>query len=452
MSEAPDILFICGMHRSGTSLLAEACHLAGLSVSDDRVPDDRQVNHRGFWEDRRVVEINDRLLETLGLHWSSVGSMPSDWTQQPEVEALMTQASAHLQSIYAEQLPAVIKDPRLCRLLPFWIKATEHCRWSAGCLLALRDPQAVADSLYKRDRLPVLLSALLWSVYMQESVVNSTSLPRQFIDYDTLLEGGPAVLLSVLAEFGFPAPETTDALHPAFDRTLRHHQISDSVSQDEVMQHARSLYQQYIDASPGPPASPATEIPVTDDVRAVIDALSTALREAHGEQMRIGRLHEQALAVIGEQNEQLAQRNRDCEHAESLVRQRDKDLQSAAREREAFQEQLQKHIQAIQWSDQEREQAAQYIDTLEQKIRQRDEDLQSAAREREIFQEQLQKHIQAIQWSDKEREQAAQYIDTLEQKIRTQDAILTALRNSLPGRIALHWQKRKISIQRDGND
>ena len=417
MSATPDILLICGMHRSGTSALAEACYRAGFSIADDRVADDSQVNSRGFWEDRLVVELNEQILETLGLHWSSVSPLPPDWLQRTDITRLMSAAVSHLQASYATRLPAVIKDPRLCRLLPFWLSAAEQCGWTAGCLLALRAPQAVAASLAQRDGLPESQAALLWSVYMQEAVLHSTDLPRRFVDYDAVLENGPARLLTALTELGFSCDGQTEALSSVIDNNLRHHRNSGGEPVSGIGQKTQALYQQYLSAEGTSSHSPAAHKLDAADPLTVVDALTQALLASHREQFRIGQLHEHALSTIDERDQQLQQRNREYDHAESIVVQRDKDLQIARHEHNLMNEQL--------------------ISVSEQ--------LTAVSQE-------LKKHAEALEWSDGERRNAARYINTLEHRIRELEARWTALAHSVPGRLAIHWLNRQQPAQRDSND
>jgi len=64
------IVFIGGMHRSGTSWLAGELRARGLDLGGDcnwSGPD----NEKGYFEDFRMMEFNDRILEACGGTWWS---------------------------------------------------------------------------------------------------------------------------------------------------------------------------------------------------------------------------------------------------------------------------------------------------------------------------------------------------------------------------------------------
>jgi len=61
-------IVVVGMHRSGTSAVARA--LAALSVYlGDNFLDAQPENPTGYWEDRGIVELNERVLKSLQLTW-----------------------------------------------------------------------------------------------------------------------------------------------------------------------------------------------------------------------------------------------------------------------------------------------------------------------------------------------------------------------------------------------
>ena len=69
MSESATTVMILGAHRSGTSLLTEALQASGLYMAEELVAEDIEINARGFWEDKRVVEFNEQLFEILESSW-----------------------------------------------------------------------------------------------------------------------------------------------------------------------------------------------------------------------------------------------------------------------------------------------------------------------------------------------------------------------------------------------
>jgi hypothetical protein len=81
----PKVVCVLGMHRSGTSLLTGALRLLGVHLGSDEnlLPSDEEANRKGFWENRRIVDLNDALLSRLGGDWHNLPEFPPDWFSSP---------------------------------------------------------------------------------------------------------------------------------------------------------------------------------------------------------------------------------------------------------------------------------------------------------------------------------------------------------------------------------
>lgn len=65
-----EILLICGMHRSGTSLVTKCFEIFGYGLGDTLM-EPNEDNPKGFFEDLDVVQINDELLRANGSYWDA---------------------------------------------------------------------------------------------------------------------------------------------------------------------------------------------------------------------------------------------------------------------------------------------------------------------------------------------------------------------------------------------
>lgn len=63
-----DVYAILGMHRSGTSLIANILHASGISMGENFLPPD-ELNNHGYYEDNGFLWINKGLLEHCGGSW-----------------------------------------------------------------------------------------------------------------------------------------------------------------------------------------------------------------------------------------------------------------------------------------------------------------------------------------------------------------------------------------------
>ena len=66
------MVVVLGMHRSGTSAVAEAVVRLGVAVGDSLSMDGpSEWNPRGYFEDPELNRINDAVLEAIGGSWAA---------------------------------------------------------------------------------------------------------------------------------------------------------------------------------------------------------------------------------------------------------------------------------------------------------------------------------------------------------------------------------------------
>src|SRR5258708_63801 len=182
-------ILMVGMHRSGTSLVAEVVAKWGMSTgAPERLLAADRWNPRGYSEYVPLIRFNDALLAAVGCRWT----LPPDDEQDLKLAALSTDARCvdpAGQLIGAMEATAARwywKDPRLTVLLPFW----KHRLPNAAFIVCLREPLSVARSLRARDCFPISASLVLWHAYMIRLVKHmggSPSTPRLCVLYDRLL-------------------------------------------------------------------------------------------------------------------------------------------------------------------------------------------------------------------------------------------------------------------------
>lgn len=154
-------LLITGMHRSGTSLLAQWVAATGLTMGEGPAFETDSANPRGLYERRDVVAFNDRWLRALGGSWEAPPRIDDDtWRRLDagELERDRTQLD-----VFAADGPAwFVKDPRLCLLLPLWDRL---CLRRLPLLVAVRQPREVAMSLNVRNGMTLRKGLALWAAY-----------------------------------------------------------------------------------------------------------------------------------------------------------------------------------------------------------------------------------------------------------------------------------------------
>ena len=218
-------LLVLGMHRSGTSALANLLQQMGAAGPRQPMPatDD---NPDGYGESRPIVQFNNRLLESAGTRWNQDDAIPADWFTAAARSADRDAA----RRLLAEEFPStgtfVLKDPRICRLVPFWRSVLEHAHIPVAAVLMLRDPLEVARSLAAQAGSPQFRPAaivaaerclLLWMRHVIDAERGSRGLLRHAIDYATLLADwraavGPLVAAGFLAHASPAVALAADAL------------------------------------------------------------------------------------------------------------------------------------------------------------------------------------------------------------------------------------------------
>ncbi|MVO98221.1 sulfotransferase [Paenibacillus lutrae] len=189
MSDRPIAVIILGMHRSGTSLLAQTVRSLGVYLGDDHqmVPP-REDNPEGFWEHAEIVAVHDELLARLSSSWDATKPLPEQWWLTGAGMASRARLTDIIARDFSKHPLWGFKDPRTCLLLPLWQSVFDELNIEPRYILSLRNPLNVAASLYKRDQFQNDKSYAMWNLYVLSSLYYTSHERRIVIDYDRLLE------------------------------------------------------------------------------------------------------------------------------------------------------------------------------------------------------------------------------------------------------------------------
>lgn len=279
VEDTPLQAIVLGMHRSGTSALTSLLDRMGFYAGPDESlmgPDAH--NAKGYWELGEVQAFNEELLAALGGSWTDVlGLDPLRLRERAPFQSRVRSLVGHLNS-YG---PWVIKDPRLCLLLPFWRALLER----PLCILIHRNPLAVARSLARRDGLPLLVGIALWEHYNRAALAASEGLPRALVGYRGLIDDPAATaarLVRTLRAQGVRGLEGLRDLAPAdarmlLDGSLEHHPTAPGEELDYLNAGQRELLEALESGSalldPVPPVSAVGRELLREHARRPPDAL-----------------------------------------------------------------------------------------------------------------------------------------------------------------------------------
>lgn len=218
------------MHRSGTSALAGVLSLLGIQPGDALLPAIEGINPKGFWEHAEIVSIHEQLLEVFGSSWDDESPLPNQWWLSPLATSLRNRIVSVLRRDFSNQPIWLIKDPRMCRLLPMWHEVLLELSCQPLYILSLRSPAEVAHSLHKRDDLAEEASCLLWLTHMLEAEFQTRGQPRVFVAYEQLLSDWRGTVTGISKTLSLTWPVAAENAAPeieAFlDSSLRHHNSS----------------------------------------------------------------------------------------------------------------------------------------------------------------------------------------------------------------------------------
>lgn len=223
----------------------------GVELGDDLLPANKD-NVRGFWENRMAMEINEDLLMALSLRWDAVVDLPAGWTDTPAAHAAYGKAVSLLDAKFSDAPLWAIKDPRMCRLAPPWLKAARTLGAQPVVVMIVRKPSEVVASLGERDGMPAGLASLLWLRHLIDAEFHSRGVPRVIVTYDQLLSDWRGVFDHIADALKITWPKRDEEADAEIDsfltRTERHHHHVSGALDLELAEDAYALCCQLADA------------------------------------------------------------------------------------------------------------------------------------------------------------------------------------------------------------
>ncbi|MEQ1438366.1 hypothetical protein AAG565_03285 [Fontimonas sp. SYSU GA230001] len=236
-------VLVLGPHRSGTSALTRGLVCAGIDLGRDVLAANAD-NPKGFFENARLVEFNDRLLKHLGLCWDSFGhsdlagrlaDLPPDWRNE---------AATLIRSQFGPDSDIAVKDPRLCLLAPFWDGVLDEAGYRRQYVLVIRHPVECAESQRRRHVADprfhfvggsITEGVLLWASYMEAALRFLADRPFLCASHAALIDDPSTSLGALLTQLGFcaPAAELQEFIHGFIDPALYHHR-ADAATTDRA--------------------------------------------------------------------------------------------------------------------------------------------------------------------------------------------------------------------------
>jgi hypothetical protein len=228
-----EVTLVLGMHRSGTSLLANILHILGIEMMNQK-PHASRKNPSGFWEREDLMAVQDDILAALGVPIGSAAHslpLPEGWWQQAAIRPLKAKlldlVAAHLDRVKG---PWGFKDPRTCRLLPLWSEILAELDASPRIVWAVRHPSESANSMADKQPgvrpMSAAQSEVMWLAYNYDILRYAGRNRPLIVPYDVWFADALGTARALTDRLGLAWPgsdsEVGSALHALINPDWRH--------------------------------------------------------------------------------------------------------------------------------------------------------------------------------------------------------------------------------------
>ncbi len=213
-------LLVLGMHRSGTSAVAEVLETLGLNGGTGTAFESDEGNARGLFEWVETVDFDDAWLARLGGAWWAPPRVPDTAWQDLDLREL-AEARRELRYFSRDMRNWYVKDPRMSLLVPLWDKLLLSY---SPAVVVVRAPGPSAASMRLRSGLHTTRSLALWAEHYRAILAALGDRPSIVVSYEDMVVD-PATTIAALAEFatanGFRVRPDVEEVVGSVDGSLR---------------------------------------------------------------------------------------------------------------------------------------------------------------------------------------------------------------------------------------
>ena len=230
-------VLVIGMHRSGTSAFTRVLSLCGARLPQHLMAASER-NPLGYFESQRIYDLHEQLLAEAGSAWDDLAPFPTAWLDSPAAPGWIERMAEAFRSEFGDSPVVTLKDPRIARLIPFWLRVLERVGYEPAFVIPVRNPLDVAASLARAEDIHPTKAMLLWLEHLLAAERDTRGRRRSFASYDALLGDWRRVVARIAADLDLAFPRSSlraAAEIDAFLATeLRHHASSSA----EVLERA----------------------------------------------------------------------------------------------------------------------------------------------------------------------------------------------------------------------
>ncbi len=244
-----ECVIVVGMHRSGTSATSGMINLLGYDYGKHKTSPNIH-NPKGFFENKKIMQFNDLLLNSLGAKWDNTLNVNNNRLCQ--VNNHFEELMDILEYEFENQSCVLIKDPRLCSLLPLYMRVFRRMRWNTKFIISYRNPIEVAASLRNKwGTFPQKKALLLWMDHNLKAEFHTRHYKRIFVYYSDIIENPKEVLSSIKTNLMLNAEISSDLyskISSFIEPSLKHHNYKQEKSKTEISKLSNQLFQLFLQA------------------------------------------------------------------------------------------------------------------------------------------------------------------------------------------------------------
>jgi hypothetical protein len=208
------------------------------------------------------VVFHDELLASASSKWDDWQPLNLDWYRSLKSGAFKQRAKMLLKSEFGSSASFVLKDPRMCRLVPFWLEVCAEEGITPRLVMPIRSPIEVAQSLKHRaeflklrDSLSFQQNLRLWMRHVLDAEAATRGLPRVIVDWNAFRADWRNSTKRIADALRVELPQLPDADLSDIDEFLDLKSERDTPEgpepDSEVQTLALATYQSLLDLSEG---------------------------------------------------------------------------------------------------------------------------------------------------------------------------------------------------------
>lgn len=233
---------ILGSGRCGTSMASRSINIMGVDLGETLVKPNK-TNPKGFWENRKIVDIHKEIKSTLG-------SMPfrKGWKDLGNIKPLKEKMKLTVEEQFSETPLWGWKDPRTSECIDMWKEILSDINVEGNYLIMIRNPLDVAASFkraYNRQEKSALKQ---WQIRTLVALRGTKKENRIIVDYDDFIGDSFSTVKNIAKAFDISLTDDTAELkrelNSFIDPTLRHSTTSlkDLDKSKEIEGDMKELY------------------------------------------------------------------------------------------------------------------------------------------------------------------------------------------------------------------